>query len=312
MKRRTPLGFRLAMSLVTSLAALLLVAFSVPSRAQDTVSVSISDTARPQPRSRDTSRYGPVLVIKTKPGADTGAEIDVTFHRKNHQKKQLKNVRISWLNFDFGFNNYTDRSDYGSPEVNDFVHTRPGEPEATSSLFSLRGGKSVNVNIWPVMATVNLITHHVNLITGIGIEMNNYRYARPVTYVDAPSGTYVITDSVAFKKDKLFTEYLTVPLLLNFETAPYHTNSSFRISFGPTFGLLVKSRTKQVSSARGKVKNNDPFNLENFRLGLRGEIGFGPVTLYGSYSRTPIHQNGLKQYPFSIGVELISHSMTDH
>jgi hypothetical protein len=295
-----------------ALAAVLCFSSAVCCRAQDTLSAGASDTARPESRPPDTSRYGPVLIIKTKPGSDTSAEIDVTFHKKNHQKKQLKDVRISWLNFDFGFNNYVDRSDYGSTEVNDFVHTRPGEPEAASSLFSLRGGKSVNVNIWPVMATINLIAHHINLITGIGIEMNNYRYARPVTYVDAPSGTYVITDSVTFKKDKLFTEYLTIPLLLNFETAPYHTNSSFRISFGPTFGLLVKSRTKQISSARGKVKNNDPFNLENFRFGLRGEIGFGPVTLYGSYSRTPIHQNGLKQYPFSIGVELISHTMTDH
>lgn len=323
MKRIT----RVSLPAVLALSAVMVFVSGICCRAQDTVSVAVSDTARPGTPSRDTSQYGPVLIIKTKRTADTGTEIDVivpgknhpkrevknvhvTIHKENHEEKPLKNVRVSWLNFDFGFNNYVDRSDYGSTGVNDFVHTRPGTPEATSSLFSLRGGKSVNVNIWPVMATVNLISHHINLITGIGVEMNNYRYARPVTYVNAPSGTYVITDSVAFKKDKLFSEYLTVPLLLNIETSPYHTNSSFRISAGPTFGLLVKSRTKQESNARGKVKNNDPFNLETFRMGLRGEVGFGPVTLYGSYSFTPVHQYGLKQYPFSIGIELISHTMT--
>ncbi|HEX5553345.1 MAG TPA: outer membrane beta-barrel protein [Chitinophagaceae bacterium] len=279
--------------------------------AQDTLHRVVTDTVWQTTDTTwhpDTARFGPVSIIQNTPGCDSCGNVSVVIGRKKSKKKKIKNVDLSWLNFDFGFNNYSDRSDYGSPEVNDFAPANPGDPEATSSVFSLRGGKSVNVNIWPVIANVNIVQHKLNLITGIGIVMNNYRYSKDISYVNAFSKTYVMRDSVSFKKNKLFTEYLTIPLLLNFESNPYHTSNSFRISAGPTFGYLVKSRTKQVSKARGKIKDNDAFNLETFRLGLRGEIGFGPVTLYGSYSLTPIHQYGLKQYPFSIGIELISHA----
>lgn len=135
--------------------------------------------------------------------------------------------------------------------------------------------------------------------------MNNYRYTKNISYVDDVTGTYIFNDSVNFKKNKLFTEYLTIPLLLNVETNPHHVSKSFRVSVGPTFGYLVKSRTKQKSEERRKVKNNNNFNLEKFRFGLRTELGFGPFTLYSAYSFTPIHQYGVKQYPYSIGIVII-------
>lgn len=252
----------------------------------------------------DTGRYGPVTIIVDNSDKKHNAKIKAIFGRKNSTNKK-KNFDISYWGFELGLNNYSDRSDYGSAEVNDFAPARPGEPEAGPGEFSLRTGKSVNVNIWPVWVKVNLINHYLSLKTGFGIEMNNYRYSKSISYYNDIAKTYVMEDSVTFKKNKLFSEYLTIPVLLDFETNPYHNSNSFRISAGPTFGYLVKSRTKQVSKARGKVKNNDPFNLEKFRVGLRAELGFGPVTLYSAYSFTPIHQYGLKQYPYSIGIILI-------
>jgi hypothetical protein len=254
--------------------------------------------------SRDTSHYGPVTVIVESKDGKGNAKIKAVLGHGNAPDRS-KNVDFSYLGFELGLNNFSDRSDYGSPEVNAFAPAAPGGPEAGPGEFSLRTGKSVNVNIWPVWMKVNLVDHKLNLKTGFGVEMNNYRYTKSITYQNDASRTYVVRDSVRFKKNKLFTEYLTIPVLLDFESNPYHNARSFRLSAGPTFGYLIKSRTKQVSKARGKVKQNDPFNLEQFRVGLRGEIGFGPVTLYGAYSFTAIHQYGLKQYPYSVGIELI-------
>jgi len=247
----------------------------------------------------DTSYYGPVTIIVN--NSEGHSKVKAVLGHADKDKKD-KNIKVSWLGFDLGWNNYADRSHYGSAEVEAFV---PGPPKATEDEFSLRTGKSVNVNIWPVWVKVNLVRHYLSLKTGVGVEMNNYRYAKPLTYVNAPSGTYIRYDTVGFKKNKLFTEYLTIPLLLNLETDPFHDSRSFRIAAGPTFGYLVKSRTKQISKERGRVKNNDAFNLEKTRLGLRAELGFGPVTLYGAYSFTSIHRNGLDQYPFAIGIVLI-------
>lgn len=228
----------------------------------------------------------------------------VVFGAKNKSKEELKDVEISWFGFELGWNNFIDRTNYGTAAVNDFVRLGSGH-EATEDVFSLRNGKSVNVNIWPVWIKVNLVRHYLSLKTGLGIEMNNYRYTKNISYINDVSSTYIIRDSVNFRKNKLFTEYLTIPLLLRLETNPHHNSRSFRISAGPTFGYLVKSRTKQISDERGKKKNNDAFNLEKFRLGFRAELGYGPITFYGAYSFTPIHQYGLEQYPFSIGIVLI-------
>ncbi|HEY6081964.1 MAG TPA: outer membrane beta-barrel protein [Chitinophagaceae bacterium] len=253
----------------------------------------------------DTLRYGIVSVIQIhkREGDSTRPEIKTKLEIGHHYGKNNSAVSLSWFDIDLGFNNYVDNSAYGTAAVNNFAPIKPGEPPVTAAQFALRPGKSVNVNIWPLLAYINLADHHLFLKTGIGIEMNNYRYAKNISYVNDYAGTYVIRDSVNFKKNKLFTEYLTVPLMLKFTTGSSKDNS-FRIAFGATFGYLVKDRTKQISSERGKVKNNDEFNLEKYRVGLRGELGFGPVTLYGSYSLTPIHQYGLKQYPFSIGIVL--------
>lgn len=253
----------------------------------------------------DTSHYGPVTVIK-ETRDDKKVTTKVTWgtaeiSEKDTARKPQHNVKLSWLGFDFGWNNYVDRTDYGTAEINEFV---PGQPEATKSTFSLRGGKSVNVNIWPVLVKVNLVNHYLGLRTGIGIEMNNYRYTKSITYKNDISQTYIFRDTVNFKKNKLFTEYLTIPLMFTVETDPYHSGRSFHFATGLTFGYLVKSRTKQISPERGKVKDNDPFNLEQFRTSLRTEIGYGPVRLYGAYSFTAIHDYGPKQYPFSIGIVL--------
>lgn len=254
----------------------------------------------------DTIHYGPVTIIRKDEGDKTvtakviwgNAEIS----DKDTARKERPDVKLSWFGFDFGWNNYVDRSDYGAAEVNDFA---PGQPEATKDMFSVRGGKSVNVNIWPVLVKVNLVRHYLGLKTGIGIEMNNYRYTKNISYKNDISRTYIFRDSISFRKNKLFTEYLTIPVMLTVESNPYHNGRSFHFAAGATFGYLVKSKTKQISSERGKKKYRDPFNLEQFRTGLRAELGYGPITLYGAYSFTPIHQYGLKQYPFSIGIVLL-------
>lgn len=253
----------------------------------------------------DTIKIGKITIIQCEDcNTDKKKVTSVLFNADDDDDKELDNVEFSWLGFDIGINSYVDKSNYGSSEVNDFVLLRGGK-EATEEFFSLRTIKSVNVNIWPVWMKINLIRHVLNIKTGIGIVMNNYRYTKDLIYVNDPNSTHIELSDIHFKKDKLFTEYLTIPILLHVNSNPYHDSRAFHFSAGPTFGLLIKSRTKQKSDKEGKVKNNDPFNLEKFRLGMRAELGYGPITFYGAYSFTPIHQYGLEQYPFSIGIILI-------
>jgi hypothetical protein len=131
--------------------------------------------------------------------------------------------------------------------------------------------------------------------------MNNYRFARNISYV-AGYSSLIIRDTVSFSKNKLFAEYLSVPVMLNFNSNPARPSRAFKMSMGFMGGYLVKARTKQISKERGKEKQVDEFNLNKWRLSLTGDIGYGPLKLYGNFAVTPLHDYGLEQYPFSIGL----------
>ena len=152
------------------------------------------------------------------------------------------------------------------------------------------------------MQKMNVYKHVVNLKYGLGYEMYNFRYDRSLSYRKDPS-PYIFNDTVSFSKNKLFAGYITVPFMININTAP-SKQKSLSFSAGVSAGYLVASRNKQVSNERGKVKYKGDFDLEPFRLAAIGELGLGPVRLFGSYSLNKLHKSstGLDQTPYSFGI----------
>ncbi len=259
--------------------------------------------------SMDTVRFAGLMFISGRRNNRNFSQVIVdSVYRAN---RFHRNLRTTFLVVDLGVDNYIDRTPYypndyaayAASPVYKLAPRTPAQGPVTASEFRLIPNKSVNVNIWIFLQKVNLIQHVVNLEYGLGAEMNNFRFANNISYVPGYQTT-IIRDSIGFRKNKLFSEYLTVPLMLNFNTSPYHHNRAFQISFGVSGGYLFKSRTKQISDERGKVKDNDAFNLNTWRGSLVGEIGIGGLKFYGSYSLTPLHENGLVQYPFSVGIRL--------
>jgi hypothetical protein len=160
------------------------------------------------------------------------------------------------------------------------------------------------------MQRLNLISHHVHLKYGLGLELNNYRYKSQISYLKentfvtgvAPAPA-IIRDSITFSKNKLAADYLTVPLMLNFNTNPYNQNKGFSLSFGVSAGYLYSQRNKQVSGPRGTQKIHD-IGLEQFKISYIGEVGLGPVRLYGSYSPNSFYKKGLDMRPYTLGIRL--------
>lgn len=207
--------------------------------------------------------------------------------------KKLKPISTNWWVFDLGFANLVDNTIQNST-----VSTLP-----KSTDLKLNNVKSSNVNIWIVQQKLNLYKHYWNFKYGVGIEMYNFRFEKPISFSNT-SGNYTYFDVVDFKKNKLFVEYLTVPVLLNYHSNPQNSKS-FYASIGMSAGYLIQSHTKQISDERGKRKVNGNFNLNNFKLATVGELGIGSVRLYGSYSRTNMFDEKLTNFdmnPFAIGL----------
>lgn len=245
----------------------------------------------------DTIKVGNFIIIKKKrDNAGSKNSTDVIVESKPWKPTK---VSTNWWIFDLGFANVYDKTNYAAAETQNFLRSvGPGGKPGKDDL-KLRSTKSSNINIWVIMQRVNLAKGYLNLKYGLGLEMFNFRYENSIRYNKNPN--YIYKDSIAFSKNKLYAGYATVPLMLNINTSPGR-KKGLSVSAGVSAGYLIGSHTKEVSSQRGKEKTKGDIGLEKFRLAYVGELGIGPIRLFGSYSFSRLHETGLEQYPYSLGI----------
>ena len=266
-----------------------------------------SDSTVITKKNDDTIRIGNIIIINRKNPDEKHSSTNISVTKK--ERGEPKNVSTNWLIVDFGFANYVDRTNYSN--TGNYLYNRAGAAPLGSNDFSLNVTKSQNVNFWLFMQRLNLIQHHVNLKYGLCIELNNYRYNSSISYRkenpfvtgQSPAPT-VFRDSVSFSKNKLAADYFTVPLMINFCTNTINQHKGFSISVGVSGGFLYNQRNKQISEPRGKQKVENGLGLEQFKFSYIGEIGLGPVRLYGSYSPTSFYKKGLDMRPYTLGIRL--------
>ena len=256
---------------------------------------SSADTSR---SGSDTIKVGNFIIIKKRSEANRSTDIKVD---KKPPRKPSK-LSTNWWILDLCFANVHDKTNYGSAEAATYLKTtRVGEQPFTKEDLKLRPGKTSNVNLWVIMQRLSIVKGYVSLKYGLGLEMFNFRYENNISYHKSPA--YIYRDSIDFSKNKLFASYVSVPLMININTNPGR-KKGLSFSGGVSAGYLVGSRNKQVSDERGKDKIRGQFDLEQFRLAYIGELGIGPIRLFGSYSMKPLHEHGLVQYPYSFGIRL--------
>lgn len=256
-----------------------------------------TDSTQQQPKS-DTIRIGKMIIVRSGGGS---AKEDNERERTRVYRRKYKpsNLSTNWLIFDLGFANFNDQTNYSSAEAQAFA---PGSDE---DWFKLKAVKSSNVNIWFFMQRLNLIKHVVNLKYGLGIDMNNYRFKEPVKFLTEPRTNVIMDNSTDYSKNKLVAEYVTVPMLLEFNFTPKR-EKGFGIGFGASAGYLYASRQKTITDADGKRKKRDEFDLRPWKLQYLVELGLGPVKLYGSYASQSIFERGLDLTPYSVGIRISS------
>lgn len=258
-------------------------------------------------KNADTIKVGNFVIIKKKNAGNISDDaekkrgsLEYSIERRTRRRS---NISTNWWIMDLGFANMRDQTDYAAAQAGGYFRTlRPADGPVTQNSYKLINGKSSNVNIWFFMQKVNLYKHVVNLKYGLGLEMYNFRYDTRLSYRKDPV-PYVFNDSISFTKNKLYVEYLTIPVMLNINTTP-DSRRGFSFSAGVSAGYLTNSRNKQVSGERGKEKIKGDFNFENWRVALIGEMGLGPVRIYGSYSLNRLQKDvtRVEQYPYTIGI----------
>ncbi len=133
----------------------------------------------------------------------------------------------------------------------------------------------------------------VNLMWGANFEMDNYEFSRPITLQKNSDPLVIVTDnSMSFSKNRLYTSWAEIPLMLHFETNR-KASKSFRIGIGAQGGLMLGSLTEQCDNATDKnTKIESGFNLNKVRYGVQAQLGYGPVNFVAQYHLSPLFQAG--------------------
>ncbi len=194
-------------------------------------------------------------------------------HIDEHQVSEgVDFIETSWSNFHLGLNN---------------VLNSAGklEPEEGYGNMAISAANSVNFQWDIVSQAMNIYQGKVRLVYGIGIDYNNYRFQKNITLNPDSMPLMVTEDGINYDKNKLVTQHLNVPVMLNFKLSPKGTEDDVYISAGANFGYLIGSHQKQVWDDGGKKKNKirDDYSLEQFRVGYEVQFGYKNIVLFGKY-----------------------------
>ncbi len=210
------------------------------------------------------------------------------------RNRQARNFSGHWAGVEIGFNNYNHVTSMVLPD------------EISYMTLNTSRSNSFNINISQLSLG---ITRHIGIVTGIGLNWNNFRFERNNSITIGPDGDIaeLVPDSpVALKKSKFSTLYLNVPALLEVQI-PAGYSHHLNLAAGVIGGVKLNAWTKMVFEDGDKLRTNGDFNLNLLRGGATARIGYENFMIYGTYYLTPWFQefkgpNGYNLEPFELGI----------
>lgn len=196
----------------------------------------------------------------------------------NRVEKYTRKTRHSF-NMDLGMNNYLSNGKF---------------PDDAGEVYSVRPWGSWYVGL-------NSIQHtHVSgkffLEWGVGVSWYNFKYQKDnILMSENEDGVVYSEDNrdVSYIKSKLTASYINASLIPMFDFGGYGKKSrvwdsygsNFRIGIGPYAGYRIGSHSKLVfdDGDKEKEKNYDNFYLNNFRYGVRLQLGIRSTDFFFNY-----------------------------
>lgn len=231
---------------------------------------------------------------------DTADSEDTEGEMDDDERSKTGKFKPHWSGLEVGINNYVN-SDFKM------------ELTPENSFMDLNTGRSWNFNLNFLEYGLGLGTDKVGIVTGLGLEWNNYHFEDGNVIYENEDGIierYDVPDlNSSIQRAKLQTTYLTAPLLMEFQIPA--GKKRVHISGGVIGGVKIGSKTKVVYTVSGdkqKDKVKDDFNLSPLRYGFTARIGYRNLNLFANYYPTPLFEKGKgpELYPFSLGLRLLS------
>jgi len=222
------------------------------------------------------------------------------------QTKTKSRVKLKYGMLDLGFTFMNDQTNYSNPNTLAFLNV-PTDYQ-NENVFAMQTGKSINVNIWPLLVKGRLVDNErqkIDINSGIGLQVYNLRLNKNITFNNDTKPELTLDNSYEMSKNKLAIMYTSIPLMVNFKTK-MSEKLWLTYGVGVVGGVNVDTWTKQVSKQHGKQKNHDMFNTNPFQLSFTAEIGLvSYIRFYGSYQLTNLYKDALHQQPIVFGIRFL-------
>ncbi|HTS46049.1 MAG TPA: outer membrane beta-barrel protein [Puia sp.] len=157
----------------------------------------------------------------------------------------------------------------------------------------------------------------ISVGAGLGVSSSNIFFDKQEVLVAAQNPTLAFPDesqSNHYKKYKLVSTYLDVPLELRYAINPENMNKSWKFALGAKTGLLLSTynKGKNLQNNAGQTinsfiqKQSSKKYFNGGRLAFTARISYGVFGIYAQYQVTPFIKPayGPPVYPFAIGLVL--------
>lgn len=226
--------------------------------------------------------------------------------------KKIVFVVISCLSFSMAFSQETKPATTNSNKVTftnrtgDHLMIQLSSDHLTGmpdSISSHQSGFSRGFNAYVMLNKPFKGSPKFSLAIGLGISTSNISFKKMNVDLKAASGLLPFTalDSANhFKKYKLATSYLEIPLEFRYTSKPNDPNKSVKAALGLKVGTLVNAHTKgkTLQDRNGTTlnafveKENSKRFLNTTHFMATARVGYGIFSLFGSYQLNKLLKDG--------------------
>lgn len=172
------------------------------------------------------------------------------------------------------------------------------------SIDSHLGSFNRSANVYLMLDKPFKSNPRMSIAAGVGIGTTNMYFKKMIVDVGGTSPLLAFrkVDSMDnYKKFKVSTAFLEVPLELRFTSNPSTPNKTFKAAIGVKVGTLLnaKSKGKSLRNAAGTVlnpatvKESSKNYFNTTRVAATARVGYGNFTLFGAYSLTSTFKDGV-------------------
>ena len=158
---------------------------------------------------------------------------------------------------------------------------------------------------------------HWSVALGPGIASDNMYFDKMTVGIKEATSSVLfhdVSDTTHFKRYKLSTNFLEVPVELRYRFNPNNDRHSVKIAVGAKVGTLLNAHIKYKILQNSSDQTLNDYTLKESskqffsrqRLSVMGRVGIGSFSLFASYSVTPVFKEGLGPTvrPLTIGLTL--------